>query len=338
MSVGIDIGSKTIKIVELLPAGNVWKLNGSGVIGYQGVPPDQAKDERDLTSLAQVIRKLHTEARISSKDVSIALPEPQVFTRTIKFPPLTDQEIASAVKWEAEQYIPIPIAEAIVQHQIIERKLNVTPPETVVLLVAAPRKLVEVYVKVLQMAGLNVVGVETELMSLTRGLAPVNQTVLLVDFGAKSTDIAIAKNGQLTFSRSIPTAGEAFTRAVAQNLGIEMQQAEEYKRTYGMESAELEGKIKGALGPVFNIVIDEMKKAMHFYQTEEKGELPKTVILSGGTSGMPQALSLISKTLGVEVVIGNPFARISVDPQALKTIAPYAPLYSIAVGLALRGV
>lgn len=337
MSVGIDIGSKTIKIVELVPAGNVWKLNGSGVIGYQGVPPDQAKDERDLVSIAQVIKKLHAEARISSKDVSISLPEPLVFTRTIKFPPLTDQEIASAVKWEAEQYVPIPINEAIVQHQIIERRQNITPPEVLVLLVAAPRKLVETYVKAVQIAGLNVVGVETELMSLTRGLAPINQTVLIADFGAKSTDIAIAKNGQLSFSRSIPTAGEAFTRAVAQTLGIELQQAEEYKRTYGLEGAQLEGKIKGALDPVFNIVIDEIKKAIHFYQSEEKGDMPKTIILSGGTSGMPQALPLISKAIGVEVIIGNPFSRISVDQQALKTIAPYAPLYSIAVGLALRG-
>ncbi len=337
MSVGIDIGSKTIKIVELVPAGNVWKLNGSGVIGYQGVPPDQAKDERDLASIAQVIKKLHTEARISSKDVSISLPEPLVFTRTIKFPPLTDQEIASAVKWEAEQYVPIPINEAIVQHQIIERRQNITPPEVLVLLVAAPRKLVETYVKAVQLAGLNVVGVETELMSLTRGLAPINQTVLIADFGAKSTDIAIAKNGQLSFSRSIPTAGEAFTRAVAQTLGIELQQAEEYKRTYGLEGAQLEGKIKGALDPVFNIVIDEIKKAIHFYQSEEKGDMPKTIILSGGTSGMPQALPLISKAIGIEVIIGNPFSRISVDQQALKTIAPYAPLYSIAVGLALRG-
>lgn len=338
MSVGIDIGSKTVKIVELIPAGNVWRLNGSGVIGYQGVTPDQAKDERDITNIAQVIKKLHAEARISSKNVSIALPEPLVFTRTIKFPPLTDQEISSAVKWEAEQYIPIPIADAIVQHQVIERRLDTTPPEVIVLLVAAPRKLVETYVKAVQLAGLNVVGVETELMSLTRGLAPVNQTVLLVDFGAKSTDIAIAKNGQLTFSRSIPTAGEAFTRAVAQTLGVELQQAEEYKRTYGMEGSQLEGKIKGALDPVFNIVIDEIKKAIHFYQTEERGDTPKTIVLSGGTAGMPQALPLISKALGIEVIIGNPFARISVDPQAMKTIAPYSPLYSIAVGLALRGV
>jgi type IV pilus assembly protein PilM len=338
MSVGIDIGSRTIKIVELSGDKNGWKLNASGVIGYQGVTPENVKDESEMVALAQAVKKLHKEANISSKEVSVALPESQVFTRTIKFPLLNDQEIASAVKWEAEQYIPIPISEAIVQHQILERREAASPPDVVVLLVAAPRKLVESYVKVLQMAGLSVVGVETELMSLSRALAPVGQTAMLVDFGARSTDIAIARNGQLSFSRTIPTAGEAFTRAVAQSLGIEMQQAEEYKRAYGLGTNQLEGKIKGALDPVFTIVIEEMKKAIHFFESEEKGQAPKTIILSGGTSGMAGGLSLISKAMGSEVLIGNPFAKIAVPPQAAKTIAPYAPLYSIAVGLALRGV
>ena len=119
MGVGLDIGSKTIKIVEIIKEGNALKLNGSGVIGYKGISPDSFKEEKDLANLASIIKKLHKEARIESKDVSIALPESKVYTRVIKFPLLTDQEISSAIKWEAEQYIPIPISEAIVQHQII---------------------------------------------------------------------------------------------------------------------------------------------------------------------------------------------------------------------------
>ncbi|KKT67845.1 MAG: Type IV pilus biogenesis protein PilM [Candidatus Curtissbacteria bacterium GW2011_GWC1_44_33] len=336
MSVGIDIGSKTIKIVELEKEGNAFKLRGSGIVGYQGASPEHAKDEKELAALANVIRKLYQDARISSKEVIIALPETQVFTRTIKFPPLTDQEIVSAVKWEAEQYIPIPISEAIIQHSIIERRENATPPEVAVLLVAAPRNIVEVYVKAVSLAGLNVVAVETELTALARALSPEEQTVLLVDFGARSTDIAVVKNGNLSFTRTIPTAGEAFTRAVAQTLGVELSQAEEYKRAYGMSGSQLEGKIKGALDPVFRMVVDEMKKAIHFYQTEEKGEAPKSVILAGGTAGMPEAISLLTKYIGMEVVIANPFAKVAVDPEVARALMPYAPLYSIAVGLAMR--
>jgi len=335
MSVGIDIGSKTIKIVELEKESKGFRLLASGAVGYQGILPSESKDDKELVPLSDVIRKLHKEAHIRGKEVSIALPEPLVFTRTIKFPLLTDQEIDSAVKWEAEQYIPIPSSEAIIEHQIIERSETAIGGVTV-LLVASPRSLVEKYIKLLQGAGLTTVGVETEALALSRALSPDTGTYLLLDFGASSTDIAIVKDGMVRFSRSIPTAGEAFTRALSQGLGIEYQQAEAYKKTYGL-SSDLEGKVKASLAPVFNLVGEEIKNAVHFYQTEEKGEAPKSVIVSGGTSGMPEAISTLTNLLGIEVVVGNPFAKVTLDAQASKSLANYASLYSVAVGLALRG-
>lgn len=337
MGVGIDIGSKTIKIVELTKEGNSFKLNGSGVVGYKGITPDKFKEEKDLTDLAQIIKKLHKEAGINSKDISISLPESKVFTRIIKFPLLTDQEISSAIKWEAEQYIPIPISEAIVQHQIISRNEKGTAPGVKVLLVAVSRNLVEVYVRLLQAAGLNVVKADTELLALTRVFAPLDKVTLIVDFGATSTDLAICDKGILSFSRSIPTGGEAFTRAVSQTLSITPQQAEEYKKAYGL-SSQLEGKIKGALDPVIKLVSDEIKKAIYYYQNEENGEAPSALILSGGSSGMPEAVTFLSQVLGMEIVIGNPFAKVSLSPQASKVLAPYGPLYSIAVGLAMADI
>ncbi len=334
MGVGLDIGTKTIKIVELAKEGNSFKLNGSGVVGYKGITPGNFKEEKDLLELAQVIKKLHKEARISSKDITIALPEEKIFTRVIDFPLLTDQEISSAIKWEAEQYIPIPIAEAIVQHQIISRIEKGTPSGVKVLLVAVSRNLVEIYVKLLQSVNLNTVKVDTELLSLTRVFAPNDKTSLIIDFGASSTDIAICNKGILSFSRSIPTAGEAFSRAVAQKLNVTPQQAEEYKKAYGL-SSKLEEKIKGALDPVIRSVSDEIKKAIFYYQSEEKGEMPSSVILSGGSSGMPEVVTYLSKMLGLEIVVGNPFAKVSLSTDAQKVLAPYAPLYSIAVGLAM---
>src|SRR3989344_8947079 len=108
MSVGLDIGSKTIKVVELAKDGANWRLKASGIVSYKGVPPEQSKEDKELAPLSTAIKKLYKDAKISSKNVAISLPETQVFTRTVKFPPLNDAEIASAVKWEADQYIPIP--------------------------------------------------------------------------------------------------------------------------------------------------------------------------------------------------------------------------------------
>lgn len=336
MSLGLDMGSQSIKLIELGRETGGYKLLASGVVGVNGITPDKLTDEKEMVNLAELIKKLLKEARVSTKQVAISIPEQFVFTRVVKFPPLTDSEVASAVKWEAEQYIPIPVADAIIQYQILERADSPGATGVSVLLVAAQKVLVEKYVKVVTLAGLEVVSVETELMSLVRSLAPADQTVLIADLGATSTDIAIAKNGSLVFSRSIPSAGEAFTRAVAQVLGIEAKQAEEYKRAYGLSPTQLEGKIKDALSPIVRTVTDEIKKAIHFYQSEEKGEAPASIIISGGTAGMPEVISFLAELLEMEVSIGNPFSKVKLDPEAAKSIAPYAPLYGVACGLALR--
>lgn len=336
MGVGIDIGSKTIKLVELSKGGKGFNLKASGAAGYVGSPPENAKDDKSLVPVAEAMKKLKKEAKISSKDVAVSLPESFVYTRTIKFPMLTDSEVASAVTWEAEQYIPIPINEAVIQHQIIERKENTNPAQVVVLLIAAPKVIVSNYARAIEMAGMNLHVVETELMSMVRSLAPDDQTVLIVDIGAKSTDIAVSKKGQLYFSRSIPTAGDAFTRAVSQGLGIKPIQAEEYKKTYGMSGKQLEGKVRASLESVFRVVVDEIKKAMHYYQSEEKSDSPTSVILTGGSAAMPEVASILTKLLGMEVVVGNPFAKVYVAPEVVKSLVGYAPLYSVATGLAMR--
>ena len=338
MGVGIDVGSKTIKVIDLERAGNVWVLSGSGVVAYQGNSIESIEDEKELSQIAQVIRKLHNDARISKRHVVVSIPEQYVFTRTIRFPMLTDQEIAAAVKWEAEQYVPIPINEAVVQHTILERNEKATPPQVVILLVAAPVILVEKYLKLFQMAGLTIDSIESEMLALVRSLAPENQTSIIVDFGSKTTDIGIAKNKNLFFAKSLPTAGDALTRMLTQSLQVEEAQAEEYKKSYGLAKNLLEGKIEQLLSPILKGIIEEIRKTIHFYQTEERGEVPKTLILSGGSSGLTDLIPFIARELSMEVIIGNPFGGVKLDSQAAKTIANYSPLYSISVGLAQKEV
>ena len=334
---GIDIGSKTIKIVELEKNRASYSLVASGVVGYSGSTVDKMTDEKEMSNLSQVIKKLCAEARITTKDAILSIPESLAFTRTIKFPPLNDNEISSAIKWEAEQYIPIPVNEAVIQHTVLRRgSAGGADNGVTVLLVAAPRVVVEKYAKVVQMAGLTPIAIETELIALTRSLAPADKTVLLADLGGSSTNLAIANHGLLSFSRSLPIAGDAFTRAVSQTLSITSQQAEEYKKAYGLSPGQLEGKIKGALDTTVRLVADEIKKAINYYLTEDKGETPTSLIMTGGSSGMLELLSSLSKTVEMEVQVGNPFTHIQVDPEFAKKLASFAPLYGVAIGLAMR--
>lgn len=332
--IGIDIGTKSIKVIELARSGSTWVLKSSGAVGYSGVSPDKAQTDEELNAVAEVLRKIIAQIGITSKDVNLSLPESLVFTRVIKFPLLSDEEVSAAVKWEAEQYIPIPVSEAVIQYNIIGR--DETSSQTSVLLVAAPKSVVEKYVKLVRIVGLTPISAETELTAMARSLSPDKGVSLLLDLGSSATDMSIIKDMQVVFTRSIPVAGEAFTRAVSQGLNITAQQAEEYKKTYGMDKTQLEGKVRQALEPVFKMVVDEIKKAIHFYQSEEKGDTPTSVVITGGASTMPEIVPYLTESLGVETVVGNPFTKISIDPDNLKSLAPYASIYAAAVGLAMR--
>ncbi len=333
--VGIDIGTKSIKIIELVKSANTWLMQSSGAVGYTGNSPDKTQDDNELQPIAEILKKVVTQVGTTSKEVNIALPESLVFTRMIKFPLLSDEEIAAAVKWEAEQYIPIPVAEAVVQYTILER--NEKTQQTSILLVAAPKNIVEKYVKIVRLAGLTPISAETELTALARCLAPDTGVSMLLDMGSSATDMSIIKDGRLVFTRSIPVASDAFTRSVSQGLGITIQQAEEYKKTYGLLADQLEGKVRAALDPVFKMVVDEIKKAIHFYASEaENGVSPTSVVITGGASVMPGVVPYLTEGLGIETVVGDPFGKIKLEPETLKSLAPYSSIYGTAVGLAMR--
>lgn len=339
MAFGLDIGSHSIKAVQLTKNGNGYSLFAAGITSSVS-PGMESENEKDLASVAEAIKKLLNDAKIQERRVNVSLPEAKVFTRLISLPTLTDEEVASAISWQAEPYIPIPVNEAAIDYQIVGRRENQgpgTPGGVDVLLVAAPKALVQKYIRVGNLAGLTVSSVETELLALSRAVAPKTSTALILDLGATSSDIAIVRNGQLLVSRSIATAGNSLTRSVSAGLGLQGQQAEEYKKTYGLDSKQAEGRVRQALEPAFRIVIDEMKKAMQFYAGELKAQDPvRSAILTGGTAGMPEIVSYVTEKLGLETTMGNPFAGLGGTERISKQFSAYAPLYGVAAGLAMN--
>ncbi len=332
---GLDIGTHSIKAVQLERRGAQFALLAAGITSAP--KPGVASDsDADLAVVAEAVKKLISDTKIAAKTVNISLPEALTFTRLIELPSLTDQEVASAISWQAEPYVPIPITEASIDYQIVGRRAEQpNQPGTVqVLLVAAPKAVVAKYTRVATLAGLTLGNVETELLSLARALAPAQGTIMIADLGATSSSFGIVRNGQLMVSRSIATGGVALNRALTTALGISPAQAEEYKKTYGL-SRELEGKIKTALAPVLTSLLDEMKKLTQFYKTELKSEDSViSVILSGGVSGMPELIPFVTENLSIETTLGDPFLKIIKDERITKSVEAYIPLYGTAVGLA----
>lgn len=335
---GLDIGSHNLKIAQVQKSGDKARLIA---FGSAPAPPRGllSEAETDLTALAEVIKKLHQEAKIGTRKVAATLPEDKVFTKVVTFPKLSEEELKSAMKWEAEQYVPVPLEEITLDYQIVGQIKEGAMEKMEVLLVAAPKRLMEKLLKVLRVAGLTPVALETEILALARSLlVPDSEANLLVDLGARATDMAIIEAGQVVLTRSIPTAGEALTRAVASELNLEASQAEEYKKTYGADPKRLEGKVREAIGPVLEAVVKEMEKAIKFYQSTKKKQV-KRVILAGGTAGLPDVVSLLAQKLSVEIQVGDPFVRLEKDEEILAKIpAGEAHLYAPAIGLALKNI
>lgn len=326
--IGLDIGSYTIKLVQLAQTGKQFSLKTAGTIPApsKGMSSDS---EKDLEMMAVAIKKLTVDCKITTRQVNASLPQSQIFSRVIQMPNLTETEIASAIKWEAEQYIPMPLSDVKMDYAIL--------PSKEILLVAAPLTLINKYVKILEMSGLEPVSLEPEIIALARSLADdLKPPSLIINLGAKTTDLAIIRNGFLTFTRSIAAGGETLVQILSRDMGLEISQAEEYKRTYGLEEDKLEGKILISIKPVLDTIVDEIKKSLIFFNENYPSEPIKLAQLCGGTAKLPGLGLYLASSLGLETQIANPWLKVSLAQKFFSSLNEEGPIFAIACGLSMK--
>lgn len=334
--IGIDIGAASVKLVELAPVGKKWKMLTAASMpsGEGGIVPGASNLAAYSVAIARVIK----EAGIKSKRVVAALPEEQISTHVVEMPMMSDAELDQALQWQVEQYIPIPLDKAVWSYEVVSRNVPGSGGMEV-LVVAAAKSLVDAYTSVLEQAGLEVVALESELMATARAeLDVATGLAVIVDIGARSTDVGLVRAGQLIFARTIATAGDAFTRAIESTLGLEKSVAEQYKNAYGFSASHLEGKLMDAMKPVLQIIASEIRKTIDFYVAKHVGEAVRVVTLSGGVAALPDVVSILSGLIGLEVEVGNPFGNVILDDVQKKALLGNEPFYAVAVGLAMREV
>lgn len=335
---GLDIGTHSIKLIELGVTGAAHTLLAAGSIP---TPPKALSSaiEADHKAVAAAVLQLIRETGAKADDVVIALPESQVFTRVIEVPALSARELSSAISWEAEQYIPLPLDQVNLDYSILRDAKETGTDKMDVLLVAAPKTLLEKYLTIIEMAELVPAAAETEIIAtaraLSRSVTAVKGGVLLVSLGAQTTDLAILRGGVLAFTRSIAAGGEALSRALVSGLDFTANQAEEFKRTYGLEQDKLQGKIVTAVKPIMDTIIGEIKRALAFYSEKHKDERVETILLSGGTAKLPGMVVYITQSVGIEAQLANPWVGITRDAR-FRVLDSEGPTFSVACGLALR--
>lgn len=335
-SFGLDIGTTTIKMVSLSQGKDGFILDASIIapMPEKGMLSESSLDEEEMGA---AIKKALNDSGIESKFVNIALPETQIYTKVIEMPVLSDKELSSAIYWEAEQYIPIPLSSITFVWSILKRPQKSTPGDKMeVLMVGAPTTLVNKYKKIINMAGLTVVSMETQILSAIRALVGSQfPPSLLVDMGEVSTCLAIVKDDIMIFTYSTPTGGGAISRAIASSFGLSAAEAEQYKKTYGFADRVFGGKIGLAAQPILMTILTEVKKALSFYDQKYKDEPIKQILLSGGTAKLPGIDAFFANNSGIETVVATPWKRLA-SQQIPKQILDNGAEYTIAAGLAMR--
>lgn len=335
---GLDIGTSKIKAVWLNRDGNLFSYNVA-LSTPAPQPGIQSESPFDHQELAQAVNKLVTDAKITTNRVAIALPEYHIFTKVIDMPVLSEKELKNAIYWEAEEHIPAALETMTLDWVILKRpKEIVTEQKMQVLLVAAPSLLVKRYQTILELAGLSVVSIETETLALVRALFSQGNspTSILMNIGLMHTSLSIVQSGLIVFNYTIPLGGVALTRAIASDFGLSQEQAEEYKKTYGLTDKNLGGKVGSAIEPIFSNIMIEVKKAIAFYNEKYKNESQiSQIVLTGASASLPGIDVHFVKNLGIETVIANPWKTLNVAgvPSQLESVGTE---YAIALGLAAK--
>lgn len=337
---GLDIGNHSLKVAEVKYSGNKAIIEHVGTAETQFSAIGIESDEAAIATLADAIKNLKNSAGIKTNKVVAALPETIIFSRVIEIPNTDEAKIEETVYWEAKQYIPIPIEDVNLDWIKIQEKKVGANTFLQLLIVAAPKKIVTHYQNLMQKAGLELIALETESVATSRIVSyrsQIDKPILVLDFGAVGTDMSVVKNGKLIFAQTLGTGSDALTKAIANDYGISEQQAEQYKRAYGMLETEGEGKIARSIKPVMEIVLNEINKTVNYFKAHLQEGTPSTIYIVGDGSKLLGLTEFMGQKLGIATEIFDPSRVIELDGGLKKELQQSSLVnYTTSIGLGMK--
>ena len=338
--VGIDIGMFSTKVVQLRYEAERAVLESYGEL----LNERYFKNTTGIGSgflryadadLATLIKDVMTESNISARDAVISVPAASSFVVKIALPRITPKEVESAIPFEARKYIPIPMAEVMLDWDILPSE---QPDVTEVLLVAVPRTIIEKYKKIAALAGLTVRALEVETFSLARSLIGHDPTPqAIINIGHRSTTLAIADQGKLRVSHNFDRGSNELTHALERGLNVNAERAEQIKRDIGLGERVEEKEISGIMLPLLHTLLAEVERTMDIYNRKAPRKIQK-INLTGGGSELKGLVEFTATEFGIEVGRANPFSRV-VSPAFMQPILrEIGPYFAVAVGLGLHEI
>lgn len=341
---GLDIGHGSLKVMQLSTASGKEsakdKKHKPRVGGYGFATFDKTAQKDGVIVKPEIIAKAAFDlfknklvGSITTRRVALAIPAYRTFTRSLQLPILKPSELKEAVELEAEQYISLPLEDLYLDYEVIKQ----TEDSIDLFVVAVPRAIVDSYLSLAQIMGLETVLIEPTLSSSGRLFTIDTNSAnasFIIDFGSASSDISIY-DGHVLVTGTVQGGGASFTESIQNNLGVSNEEAGIIKTRYGLGASKKQSEIKAALEPTLLLIVKEIKRMMRYYEERYGSVRPiGQIITLGGGANMPGLSEYFTETLRLAVRHSDPWQYIDhkgLQPPALAD----RPMYSTVAGLSL---
>jgi len=336
--VGVDIGTHSIKVVELKLSGKSINLQSFGIAP---VPPQAIVDGAilDKGAIVECLQALLREHKIKCTQAVMGLSGHSVIVKKISLPEMTEAELEESIHWEAEQYIPFDVDDVNLDF-LIEGGSS-EDGKMDVLLVAAKKDKIDDYTDLLIQSGLQPCVVDLDAFALQNSweinyeVVP-GRNVALVNIGAGFTNIGVLRNGMTSFTRDISIGGNHYTDAIQKEFGLSAEQAERVKT--GQESGADPEAVRRVMDSVSENIALEIQRSFDFFRATTADQEIHQILISGGSARVRGLDGFLGQRLKTEVLVNNPLQNLKINPKKfdIEYLSENAPAAAVAVGLALR--
>lgn len=337
-TVGVCIGAASVKIAEVKKVGKTWKLVRFGIAAL----PEDAVVNREVfnpVAVTGAVQAALNQARISQKNVVIGMGGSSIILKRMTVEVQKASELQDAVFWEAEQYLPFDPSEVSMDFHTISRGKDA---KTDVLFVAAKLSVMDGFVGAVEGAGLKAKVVDTEYFALQNVFeanydARPGEAVAIVDIGSSALKVMVLHDGVPVFTKESPVGGKNLTAEIQRQMNLSAADAEALKIGQGR------GAVPQEIAELTQVSVEnfatEIRRALDFYNASSSGAPVSYVLVTGGSSRIPELSKGIEERVGLPTQLLNPFARIAYDEKTFtpEMIASIAPIVSVPLGYAIRG-
>lgn len=305
---GIDIGFNTIKVMQFYHDGNKISVEGYGVVNFddKAIKDGVIVDYEAIAKAAKTLFDGNLIGKITSRRVAATIPASKAYSRVISLPAkLSQKELEEAVKLEAAQYIPIPLEELYLDHATLKNDTE----ENEVIVVGAPRKIIDSYMRLFEILGLEVASLETTISAANRIIERVEHSrevpTILIDLGSLSVDLTVYDD-MLVVNGTIPGGGDDFSNRIAEKLGVGKTEANNIKTKYGLGVSKRQAEVREALKPQLDSLVKEIRRVVRYYEERTEGKTSiGQIITMGGGANMPGLVDYLTDNLRIPTRMCN---------------------------------